>query len=137
MRITLNEAFLEQKVALGERLYKITLKTINQLRNGQFNELRNSMEEREGIIAEIKYLDQVYQDKCDLSSISDPPIQGYISKLKHFFVEVQKMDTEITKMLKVEMNQGVTELHKIKNAQKINKAYNSYTKQGSFFDKQR
>lgn len=137
MTKTLNEAFLEQKVTLGEKLYLITTKIFNQTQKNEFMELATLMNDRDEVIAEIKYLDKTYQDKCDFERISTPIERTYITKLRYYFQEVQKMDNQLTEMLEVELDQRFTELHKIKNAKKINKAYNSYNKQGSFFDKQR
>lgn len=135
--MTLSEAFLEQKVALGEKLYQLTSKILQQARKKQFIGLEMLMEEREEIIKEIQYLDQVYQDKCDLKEISTATEKAYIIKLREFFSKVQMMDIELTKIIQGEMEAGVNELQQIKNAQKINQAYNSYPAQGSLLDKQR
>lgn len=137
MKMTIEEGYLQQKFTLVKRLHCSTRKIFNLVEVKQFDNLPYLFEEREEIITEINYIDQIYQKKCNLSNCSIPLVKDYISKLRKLFLEVQKMDTDLTKMLTVLKEDGVKDLHQIKKARKVQAAYKSYTQQGFLFDKQR
>lgn len=135
--MTLAEVYLEQKIALVEKFYQITERLFDLVKNQQFSDLAALFGEREEIITEINYIDQIYQNKCDLNDTSIPLIQENVIKLRDLLQTVQKIDVELVKMLKILLEDGQKELSQIKIAQKVHAAYNSYTQQGLMLDKHR
>ncbi|AZR73890.1 hypothetical protein BBF96_11120 [Anoxybacter fermentans] len=138
MNLSLCKSYLEQKLALCEKLLKITDDIYNMLDSDDLRDLEEKMGFRTKLIAEINYLDSIYLSKCDLTKAMSTEHGDDIIRLREIFTTIQEIDEKIKDKISSLKEYLSKEYSLVKKARKIQSAYDGNEgRQGFFLNRQR
>ncbi|MCK4257419.1 MAG: hypothetical protein KAX49_00480 [Halanaerobiales bacterium] len=130
--------YLEQKLALCERLLEVTNEMSDIVNLGRWLEIEESMKLRESIIKEINHVDSVYLHKCNLEQAMSTEYRDDILSIRLILEQIQEMDEKLVEIIPFAQENLSKEYNQAKAARKIRTAYEGgQRQQGYYLNKQR